>query len=162
MSRSHLKYATFWQRLIAWLIDCALILIVFRIIALFIPNTKLIYILNPANAVTTSLPVLFPQAPQIIKVIILIQLVHLLTNYIYSTYFIHRWGQTIGKKIMGIQVISEATEKPPRLIPALIRETFAKFLSGLLLYLGYLAMLLSQKKQALHDHIAGTIVIQKE
>jgi len=37
---------------------------------------------------------------------------------------------------------------------------FAKFLSGLVLYLGYVAVAFTPQKRALHDYIAGTVVLR--
>jgi uncharacterized RDD family membrane protein YckC len=38
---------------------------------------------------------------------------------------------------------------------------FGKFLSGLILYIGYIMVAFTEKKQGLHDMIAGTLVVNK-
>ena len=39
---------------------------------------------------------------------------------------------------------------------------FARFLSMLVLYIGYLMQPFTQKKQALHDILAGTLVVKQQ
>jgi uncharacterized RDD family membrane protein YckC len=38
---------------------------------------------------------------------------------------------------------------------------FGKILSGLILYIGYIMVAFTEKKQGLHDMIAGTLVVNK-
>lgn len=66
---------------------------------------------------------------------------------------------TWGKQIVGIQV----TDLGGRRI-SVGRATgryFAKILSGCTLFIGWLMPLFTEKKQALHDLIAGTVVVRK-
>jgi uncharacterized RDD family membrane protein YckC len=63
---------------------------------------------------------------------------------------------TLGKMIFGLQV----TDLYGRRI-SFARATgrhFAKYLSSLILFFGYIMAGLSERKQALHDHLAGTLV----
>lgn len=57
--------------------------------------------------------------------------------FIYNVFFILRNGSTPGKKLLKIKVISitEESLKPGQVV---IRESIGKFLSGLILNLGYL------------------------
>ena len=68
------------------------------------------------------------------------------------------WQATLGKKIMGLQV----TDLQGRRI-SLERASgryFGKTLSTLSLLLGFLMAGFTKKKQALHDLIAGTLVVR--
>jgi hypothetical protein len=38
---------------------------------------------------------------------------------------------------------------------------FAKYLSGLILYLGYVMVAFTSQKRGLHDYIAGTLVLRR-
>ncbi len=67
-------------------------------------------------------------------------------------------GQTWGRKIVGIKVIKEQDGTPPGWGKALGRSLFAAFISAQIFYIGYLWMLWDDKKQTLHDKVAGTHV----
>ncbi len=69
-------------------------------------------------------------------------------------------GQTWGRKIVGIKVIGETTGEPIGFGRALGRQLFANFISGQILYLGYLWMLWDDKKQTWHDKVVGSIVVK--
>lgn len=69
-------------------------------------------------------------------------------------------GQTWGRKIVGIKVIKELDGTPPGWGKALGRQLFASFISAQIIYIGYLWMLWDDKKQTLHDKVAGTHVIR--
>ncbi len=77
------------------------------------------------------------------------------TYFVYSTY---KSGKTIGKKIIGIEVIS-ATGGKITLRQAIKRELLGKILSGILMGTGFFIVIFSKNKQALHDKIAKTFVI---
>jgi uncharacterized RDD family membrane protein YckC len=65
---------------------------------------------------------------------------------------------TYGKMAMGIKV----TDLEGRRISfwrGLGRE-FAKFLSAIILMIGYIMAAFTERKQALHDIIAGTLVVK--
>ena len=70
-------------------------------------------------------------------------------------------GQTVGKMLMGIQVIREGTGQTPGIGAAVIR-TLLRFIDGILVYLvGFVIVLISGKNQRLGDMAAGTLVIRK-
>lgn len=66
---------------------------------------------------------------------------------------------TLGKQALGI-VVTDLDGKRIDFIKATIRY-FSKILSGLILAIGYLMALFTEKKQALHDMIAGTLVVNR-
>ena len=77
---------------------------------------------------------------------------------IYETILISQWGgYTIGKKIMGIRVVS-IDRKPIGLVEAFVRS-ISKILSYFL-FLGFLWMLWDNKSQTWHDKIADTYVVE--
>lgn len=77
----------------------------------------------------------------------------------YGVFFIGYCGQTPGKMIVRIKVIrtdgSELTYGR-----AFLREVVGKFVSGILLCIGYLMVAFDSRKQGLHDKIADTYVIK--
>lgn len=67
-------------------------------------------------------------------------------------------GQTLGKKLTGIR-IAKVNEDPLTIWTLFLREFIGKFISSVILFIGYL-MALGKQKRALHDYIAGTIVVK--
>lgn len=71
-----------------------------------------------------------------------------------------QWQATIGKRLLNMKVTDENFSRisPVR---ALVRYA-ASWLSGAILCLGYLWVIFDSKKQAWHDKIAGTYVINTD
>jgi uncharacterized RDD family membrane protein YckC len=70
-------------------------------------------------------------------------------------------GQTVGKMLLGIQVIREDTGGVPGMGKAVIR-TLLRVVDGLFGYLvGFIIVLVSGKNQRLGDMAAGTLVVRK-
>ncbi len=63
---------------------------------------------------------------------------------------------TLGKKLVGLKV-TDLQNQRIGFGQATIRH-FAKYLSALILGIGYLMVAFTEKKQGLHDMIAGTVV----
>jgi uncharacterized RDD family membrane protein YckC len=77
-------------------------------------------------------------------------------------YFVTFWsttGQTPGDRVMHIQVVREngGALKPWR---AALR--LAGAVIGLILFVGYIPILLNDRRRALHDWMAGTVVIEAQ
>ncbi len=77
---------------------------------------------------------------------------------LYETVLISQWGgHTIGKKIMGIRVVS-VDGKQIGWVEAFVRS-ISKILSYFL-FLGFLWMLWDENSQTWHDKIAETYVVE--
>jgi len=63
---------------------------------------------------------------------------------------------TLGKKALGM-VVTDVNGNRISFLRALGRY-FAKILSGVILFIGYIMVGLTERKQGLHDMIAGTLV----
>jgi uncharacterized RDD family membrane protein YckC len=78
----------------------------------------------------------------------------------YEIFFLGTYGATLGKMLMKIKVV---TPDGGRISYA--RATgrhFAKILSGIICYIGYLMAFWDDEKRALHDRMCGTRVITQE
>lgn len=67
-------------------------------------------------------------------------------------------GATIGKMALGLRVVDEQGNRI-----SFARATgrfFAKFVSGIILLIGYLMVAFTERKRGLHDMMAGTLVIK--
>lgn len=67
------------------------------------------------------------------------------------------WQATVGKKLLNMKVTDENFGRISPL-KALVRY-LASWLSGAVLFLGYIWVIFDSKKQAWHDKIAGTYVV---
>jgi uncharacterized RDD family membrane protein YckC len=80
-------------------------------------------------------------------------------GYVYRVFFIGYCGQTPGKMAVRVKVIrTDGTEVG--YVRALLREVVGKFLSKLILGIGYLMVAFDSRKQGLHDKIADTYVVK--
>lgn len=65
---------------------------------------------------------------------------------------------TLGKKALGLKVLS--VNGRPISFGQATGRFFGRYVSAAILFIGYLMMLWDDKKQTLHDKLAGTIVIK--
>lgn len=71
-----------------------------------------------------------------------------------------KWQATVGKKAVGLKV-TDLNGKRISFGRATGRY-FSKFISGIACYIGYIMVSFTQKKQGLHDMIAGTLVFKED
>jgi len=136
-------------RAVAYLIDTVLISLVFGLIASFYPATFIKYP-DAASTSLTSLPQLTPIAFAITMT----------ANWLYYTFFeASNWQATPGKRALRIYV---ADSNGQRLTFARAAgRNAAKLISSLTFLVGYLVAGVTEKKQALHDILAGCLVLRR-
>lgn len=78
---------------------------------------------------------------------------------VYYVYFTAFGGQTPGKMMLRIKVI-RTDSSALSLGRAFYRETLGKFVSGIILGIGYIMVAFDDKKQGLHDRMADTYVVR--
>lgn len=127
-----MKYASFGSRFLAILLDSLIVI--------------------AASFVLT-------QVFSAVKLAAVAPLFQLVLSFGYSVWYQQKYGQTIGKKVLKIKVV-DSSGKTPSLMTFFLREVIGKFVSSLILGIGYLWMLWDGKKQTLHDKIASTYVVQ--
>ncbi len=138
-------YAGFFVRLAAYIIDCILVglaLLVIKIPYLFV------WIINPDTFI--GKPILFK-----FSVIDIILYLLSLVYFVLMTYFS---GATLGKKALKVKVIKQNNEKLS-LIDVIYRESIGRYLSGLIVFIGYIMIAVDSKKRGLHDILCDTFVI---
>jgi uncharacterized RDD family membrane protein YckC len=153
--RPPVAYAGFWLRLVAFLIDLIVLYFVGTIITLpFIASMGLRGIMR--GHMPMSPEELMPLMGAFIRLI----LIRTVLNWLYYALLeSSAWQATLGKKALGLEV----TDLEGRRI-SFGRATgrfFAKMISALILWIGFIMAGFTEKKQALHDMIAGTLVIRK-
>lgn len=80
--------------------------------------------------------------------------------FVYFTFFTAISGRTIGKMIVGIQVVDSDSVKPPTLIQAISRSITCVF-SFLFLFAGVIAPFYNYYGKAWHDQLSKTLVIYR-
>lgn len=79
----------------------------------------------------------------------------------YYIFMTKNYQATLGKQALGLMVLSE---KGPELTlgQLVLRETVGKLLSTFTLLIGYIMAAFTDRKRALHDMLAGTVVVYKD
>ena len=67
-------------------------------------------------------------------------------------------GGTLGKKLFKLKVC-KATEEKLSLFTVIYRESIGRYLSGLILFIGYIIIGVDSKKRGLHDILSDTLVV---
>lgn len=89
------------------------------------------------------------------------QILNLVVNWLYFTFMESSEKQaTLGKIALGIKVVD--VEGYRISFGRANGRYFAKILSGLLLCIGYLMVAFTERRQGLHDKIAGTLVVNRD
>jgi uncharacterized RDD family membrane protein YckC len=138
-SPAGVAFAGFWIRLVAYIIDC---------IILGIPLGILNIALRPSSN--------DPQSghPALIFCITLI---------VEIAYFGGLWSSsvqaTLGQKVCGLRVVSASDFSRISFVRGAGRF-FGMILSGLILFIGFIMIAFTERKQGLHDMLAGTYVIR--
>lgn len=82
-----------------------------------------------------------------------------LLGFLYFIVLTGLWGQTLGKMVIGVRVVrtSGSTAGWGAIV---LRETIGKFVSIIVLLLGYIWAGFDKHKQGWHDKMADTVVIR--
>jgi uncharacterized RDD family membrane protein YckC len=140
------RYAGFWIRFAARLIDGVILGIVTRIVD--IPLMPMLG-LNARGPGPFMVALMAPAGALI--------LVNLAISLGYEVYFLTTWSATIGKRVLGLKVI-RADGGP--ISPGLAAGRYlGQILSSITLAIGYIMAAFDEEKRALHDRICNTRVI---
>ena len=134
------QLAEWAQRVLGWLVD------IVPIVAIWIVGWIVAIIIGQVSGILAGL------------FLVLVYLV-VLGYWILQLVKQGNTGQTIGKKIIGLKVVAEATGQP--IGPGLsIVRAIAHFVDGIILDIGFLFPLWDPKKQTLADKIMSTVVVK--
>ena len=164
------KYAGFWRRFLAYLIDSIILGIIEMI--LFIPIIVIFGLSffswdtlhESEEFVMRSSAYFFQDEYSIAFLSIYILLIFgmfifsILINWLYFALMESSYRQaTLGKMALGLKV-TDIEGKRISFGKASGRY-FGKILSGMILYIGFIMVAFTEKKQGLHDMLANTLVI---
>lgn len=146
-----IAYAGFWLRLVAFIIDWILLGIAGAIV--FFPLFKI----HARTFASVSLWELYtsPSRP-----FVAIQLLNSMMNWIYyAALESSTWQATLGKKVLGLKVTDLMGNRIT--FARASGRFFGKILSFMILGIGFLMAGFTERKQALHDILAGCLVLRQ-
>ena len=158
-TKTEIRYAGFWLRLVAFLIDYFLLEFVGFILSLPFIGGIILSAISLENARPQEGLAIFG-AVGIASLVLLVILINLLLGWLYYAFMqSSKLQATIGK--MALNIIVTDLEGNRITFGRATARYFSKIISNMTLYIGYILAGLTEKKQALHDMIAGTLVIRK-
>jgi uncharacterized RDD family membrane protein YckC len=135
-TESKIQYAGFWLRVCSLLIDT---IILFGIG--FGVGLMLVELTSPNFVVAISKPI------------------GVIVSWLYFAFMEYKYGATFGKQALELKVI-DINGEFPTFLQATGRH-FGRYLSLLILYVGFIMAGFTKKKQALHDILSDCLVVKK-
>jgi len=151
------KFAGFWRRLIAYVIDSTITAIVFFVLFMIAMMAFFFGSISGNNSGSLA-DLMYPAMTS--SYVFFIWIFYAAVSIAYFTYFHGTTGRTPGKMLLGLQVIS-ADGTPISFGIAFLRAV-GYLVSGALFNLGFIWIAFDKRKQGWHDKIAGTVVIIRE
>jgi len=144
----HARYAGFWFRALALFID-TIFSTVIAFIVLF-PIAFMLFASVADSATSKELETMGEFMGNVMRWII---------TWLYFTLFeSSKWQATPGKKLLGLRVTNLNGERIG--FGKANGRYWSQIISVLILFVGYIMAAFTEKKQALHDMIAGTLVVK--
>ena len=138
-----MRYAGFWKRLIAAIIDGVILTIIAQIVFTVVFNVNI-------ESLETDNPALLGK----------INIMSIIFGWLYFALMESSPKQgTLGKMALGIKVTDLNGNKID--FGRATGRHFSKFISAIILFIGFLMIAFTSRKQGLHDMIAGCLVINK-
>lgn len=159
---SDFKIAAFWKRAVAFIVDALVVTILF---CLLIHVVNILLALPVDYTPFLERGISLKMTPYVeehfVEIVLLYSLLKLVVLIPYFTLLeSSRLQATLGKLLLGIKVV-DVLGKRISFVRAMGRF-LAKILSGQVLLIGYLMAAFSERKQTLHDVLAGTLVINNK
>lgn len=143
------NYASFWKRLIAAILDGLILSVAFSLFfSMLSVNNGFRFSFFLGSPFLT-----YSGSENLVGNLLRIGLS--LAYYVLLTW---QSGSTLGKRLMKIKVVAENGSKAT-FTTVLLREVIGKFVSTIVIGLGFLWVLFDAKKQGWHDKIAKTLVV---
>lgn len=142
------RYAGFWYRTLAWVIDNVIAMVVTVIIIL-----PLAFSLGASMAGSSTMTEIQTAGE------VLGNIGGILITWLYFTISESSpWQATLGKKLLGLRVTDEAGNRIG--FGRANGRYWSKILSALILLIGFIMVAFTEKKQGLHDKIAATLIFK--
>ncbi|MCG5501713.1 MULTISPECIES: RDD family protein [Ectothiorhodospira] len=142
--------AGFWYRLLAFVIDMVILTLITIVVA--VPLGFALGASMAASGATGQEITLVAEGMG--------NLLSLLLGWLYYTVFeSSKWQSTPGKRMLGLRVTDMDGNRIG--FGRANGRYWSKILSALLLFIGYLMIAFTRRKQGLHDLIASTLVVRQ-
>jgi uncharacterized RDD family membrane protein YckC len=153
------KFAGFWRRLIAFMIDSTIVTIIFIVLCVI---AGLAFFFGAMSADNNTWLNNLANPKGFSSILLATMVFYVAINTAYFTYFHGVTGRTPGKMLLGLQVYS--TDGTEVTFGIAFLRAIGYLVSSLLgtIPLGFIWAAFDPKKQAWHDKIAGTFVIIRE
>jgi uncharacterized RDD family membrane protein YckC len=163
-----MEYGGFWVRLIAYFIDGIIVtilifLLYFILMAVgFIDFSALMEVANDPSVQAGGEPdpaLAMAAGQDMMRQMSVVYLGGLLIAWLYETLMVSSPMQaTPGKMVFGLRVTTADGGQVS--FGRATGRFFGKIISGIILYIGYIMIAFSSRKQGLHDMIANTLVVR--
>jgi len=148
-------YAGFWIRFLATIIDGIILAIVQGIVQVAFLGSMIRPSMMRSNPTPEeALSTLAPLMGMIGTVWLITTAIHAC----YEVFFVGKMGATPGKMALGLKVVRP--NGMPVDLPRAFGRYFAKMLSAIILFIGYIMAGFDAEKRALHDMICDTRVVK--
>ena len=155
------NYAGFWKRFLAVIIDGIIIGCVRWIIILPILGTMGIGVASEIRSLDGEDPA--TALPIIATIMAMIGISALISTAIWILYYSFmessKFQASVGKLALGI-IVTDMNGNKLDFSKAFVRN-ICKLISSMIMFIGYIMAGFTEKKQALHDMIASTLVVNK-
>jgi uncharacterized RDD family membrane protein YckC len=151
-----MQYGGFWIRFVAQLIDGIILAIPIGILemlvfgAMGVSMTRLGQDASPEDVFAVLGPLL--------GMIGLVSIISMALGASYEAFFLVKYGATPGKMAIGVKVLRP--DGSMLTVGRAFGRYFAKMLSGMIMYVGYIMAGFDDQKRALHDRICDTRVVK--
>ncbi len=141
----HQIYAGFFVRLAAFLVD----MLIVQAALLFVRIPIWLFSMgDPDNMLTRDFIFQYSVADIVCYLL-------MLAYFVLMTYYTNA---TLGKKLFQIRVVS-TQDRDMTFFEVLYRESIGRYLSGIILHLGYILILAQKEHRGIHDLLSDTCVI---
>lgn len=148
-------YAGFWLRFVAFLIDAVVLAFVSTIVTLPFGAAVGFHALLRGGGFRSP-----EDLVPVLGLLLKLALIRLVLNWLYYALLeSSEWRATLGKKALGLEVTDLEGKRID--FGRASGRFFGKILSALILWIGFIMAGITEKKQALHDMLAGCLVIRK-
>jgi len=156
------EYAGFWVRFLAWLIDNAVMGV--GVVLILIPLIFLTRLRTVLDDFHPNEDMNNAGAFMLIAFVFVLATASLVVTWLYHALMeSSEWQATLGKKALGLVVTDMAGQRVS--FGRATGRHFAKIITNLASFgigLGYLMAVFTEKKQALHDMLAGCLVLRRD
>jgi uncharacterized RDD family membrane protein YckC len=147
------RYGGFWIRFLAFIIDGIIVRVVTAPFAILLAVMGIIH----RRPMIIRGPLDEHDAIAMAAASLAIVPLLLAVNWLYEALLTSSsWQATVGKKVLSLKVTDEAGNRIS--FARASGRYFAKILSSMLLFIGYIMAAFTERKRALHDMLAGTVV----